>query len=188
LLFKEHTEDQNYQLLAQHMPTGMPWENVFNEESNLGKLVKSLSKNYYRLELLIKIFYNEMQLSAIDALIESWEKEVGIPDVFFQNTGAISVRRDQVAQKLGNFGGAQTEDDFIRIALYFGYSINIIQCGIEGVGFFPLIFPIRFFSSRKTASNTIIIQVDDLADETFLRSILQRLIPVTTQMIFELKP
>ena len=82
-IFAPLSEDDNYFLLARHMPKGKAWHQVFNENSNIGKLIKCLSKEFFRLQWDIKQVIDETDLRNLNLLLSEFETSVGIPDETF---------------------------------------------------------------------------------------------------------
>lgn len=163
-LFNPYSVDENALLLAAHLPIGRAWERGFSPDSNIGKFLRGLAAEFYRLEVLSSDIVREMDINQTNDLLVEWEKSVGIPDQCFHSldTKTIDERRDAVWQKLSKFGGVQTSDDFVRVAAAFGITCDVYG-GASGWGFaFPLSFPIHFtmsFSSYLEASHTIIIEI-----------------------------
>lgn len=156
-VFDPYTIDSQALLLAHHLPVGKVWEKGFSPTSDIGKFLRGLGMEFYRLQVLSQKIAVEMDIRKANDLIIEWEKSVGLPDSCFTTNISIEERRKQVEQKLSRFGGVQTAVDFVRVAAVFGYNVKIYP-GIS-VGGFPLTFPIVFFGSRKAASHTIIVMV-----------------------------
>lgn len=197
-LFDPYSVDDNQFLLAQHLPVGRVWQRGFSVESNLGKYLLGLAMEFYRFQVLAKKVQTEMDINQANELLIEWEKSVGLPDSCFSTDVSIDERRKQVLAKFSKFGGAQTADDFIRIAAFFGYDIDIYP-GMA-VGGFPLQFPIVFFDSGTSASHTIFIVIKGTLSgdyffplpfpipfssggSTFLQCIFQKLAPANVSVI-----
>ena len=203
-LFNPIPQDKQALMLAKHMPTGKLWEAVFNGDKNLGKLVKGLAGEYYRLSVLIKKVDTEMDINKTNDLILEWEKSVGIPNGCFSTNTDIETRRLQAREMFSNFGGVQKSEDFERVAAVFGFNVTV---GPASVVFgsaivFPLDYPIVFFNSVKAARHTIIVnypdggQTEDVfplpfplpfqspATE-FLKCIFELLAPANVEVIFD---
>ena len=148
--------DQFY-LLASHLPQGTFWENCFNEDSNLGKLTKALSLEYYRMGVLVEDIAYDYDIRQVDNYISEWENSVGIPNSCFSRNRTIEQRRLNIEGLFSNFAGVQTNEDFVRMGLLYGYVVDVYS-GID-VGGFDMIFPIILFDSKKEAKNTIIINL-----------------------------
>jgi uncharacterized protein YmfQ (DUF2313 family) len=191
-LFEPLPQETQGEMLAKHMPTGKAWEACFDDSTFMGKLVKGLAQEIYRLQLLIKKAIDERDINQTEDLISEWEKSVGIPDLCFTNTVTIAERRNQVLQKFSNFQGAQTATDLIRIAASFGITVTI-----ETGAVFPLMFPIVFSADSK--NHTIVVRVSGiLAAQTFplpfalpfskgttnfLKCIFEQLVPANVQVV-----
>ena len=112
-------------LLAANLPGGLLWEGKFDESTNFGRLIKALAVEYYRLSLKAQELSDEMDIRQTTALIDEWERSVGIPNSYFSNTASLERRRAQVEQLFSNFGGVQTGDDLVRVAAFFGYNVKV---------------------------------------------------------------
>lgn len=197
-LFKARTANDNTYMLAAHLPIGKAWSAAFNPESNFGKIVIGLAVEYYRLGVLTEEIAIEGDIQQTSQLLEQWEKSVGIPNACFPQGGTIAERRRNIEALFSNFKGVQTEEDFIRVAEEFGYTVTIIT-GVEA-GTFPLVYPIVFFSTTKSAKFTIVVTTNlGSSDEffplgfplpfsaggtTLLRCIFELLVPANVQIIF----
>lgn len=199
-LFNPYSVDDNSLMLAHHLPKGRLWSSGFDINSNIGKLIRGLCVEFYRLEVLTKSISDEIDVNLADELLPDWEKSVGIPDDCFNTQTTIAERRNQVLLKLGNFGGVQKAEDFVRVAALFGFDIKIIPPGGE-LGTFPLIFPIPFFDSARSATHTIFVQILDYdgsdiefplefpiefssGGTSFLKCIFEVLAPANVQVVF----
>lgn len=184
--------------LARHYPTGKLWVNKFKvTDSVLGKLVLSLSGEWLRFQNFCQYVMREIDLDTTDDLLSEWEKSVGIPNAYFTNTTDIETRRLQVLLMLTDFGGAQTQEDFDRIAELFGFSDVTIRSGTAAL--FPLSLPMLFFSGDgKGARNTVYITLPSstsvfpmafplpfaIDSGIILERIFRVLLPATTDIIF----
>lgn len=146
-------------MLARHLPDGKAWENKFNTDSNLGKLLLGLASEYFRISLLIDNTLTEIDINRTTSLISEWQESVGIPCECFSADGDIEDQRRDVLLKLTNFGGIQTAQDFVDLAALYGYTAIVTNGYINGI--FELQFPLRFFDSRKTAVHTIIVDLEE---------------------------
>ena len=158
-LFNPYSINENAMMLARHLPKGKVWSSGFDQDSNIGKLIKGLSIEFYRLEVLTKKISDETDVSKTDELLTDWEKSVGIPDNCFDTTPSIEDRREQVRQKLSNFGGVQKAEDFVRVAELFGFDVDVTVIPGSTIGMFPLVFPVIFFDSTRSATHTIFILI-----------------------------
>lgn len=164
--FDPLTPKEQAQYLALHFPQGQLWTNVFNPNSNIGKLVQGLAVELYRFEVLLGNISVEIDANQTSDLILEWEASVGIPDICFGRAQSIEERRNQVVQKLTSFGGVQTAEDFERVAAIFGYDINVIESGSVS-GSFPASFPVSFYGGKNSAAHIIVISVNDTEREVF---------------------
>lgn len=185
-------------LLAMHMPIGRVWERCFDPNSNIGKFVAGLAVEYYRLSVLTYDIVLEMDIDKTLALLDEWEKSVGIPNNCFTTATTTEDRRIQIESIFSNFGGVQTLADFERIAALFGFTVDI-QLGAE-IGEFPLHFPITFFESTQASRFTLIVRASlGSGDEffalpfpmpfsaggtTFLKCIFELVAPANVAIVF----
>lgn len=151
-------------LLASHMPKGRFWEACFDQDTNFGKLIKGLALEYYRIGVLteeIAFDYDIRQTS--DFLIE-WEDSCGIPQRCFSRNRSLSQRRVSIEGLFSNFGGAQTNEDFVRVGLLYNYIVEV-YAGIDVSGF-DMMFPIILFDTKKYAKNTLVINLSGVTAES----------------------
>lgn len=152
-------EDQHF-LLASHAPLGKFWAKVFDKNDIFGKIFLGLASEFYRFQILERKLFTEADINQANELLIDWERSVGLPDRCFDIVGqTIERRREQVFQKFSKFQGIQKKEDFIRVALVFGFNIDVRSGG--EVGAFPLQFPIVFFSSKKGLTHTLLITLLD---------------------------
>ena len=193
-----NVDDQAY-MLASHLPLGRVWTAAFDDNTNLGKLVKGLSVEFYMLAVLIaEIINKELDINQTESLLLDWEESVGIPDTCFSTNTSLANRRLQVLQKFSNFGGVQKAEDFVRVAAVFGFNITVTPGGVSGL--FPLVFPLQFYASSKEATHTIIVKFVDFpvgesfplefplpfskGAQGFLQCIFNKLAPANVQVLF----
>lgn len=203
-LFNPYSVDENALLLAAHLPIGRAWERGFSPDSNLGKFLRGLAAEFYRMEVLSSDIVKEMDLEQANQLLIDWEKSVGIPDSCFSGEGfkTIAERREQVIQKLSKFGGVQTSDDFVRVAAAFGITAEVFYGAAGGGIGFPISFPVVFISyaDYTEESHTIIVVItgtyvtsDTFAlpfpipfssgPQTFLQCIFRKLAPANVEVV-----
>lgn len=156
-LFNPYSINDNAIMLAGHLPKGRVWSSGFDNNSNLGKLIRGLGVEFYRLEVLTKKISDEIDVNFADELLPDWEASVGIPDDCFVTNTTVAERRKQVLAKLGNFGGVQKAEDFIRVGELFGFDVRIIQGNNPGL--FPMSFPFTFFENSRSATHTIFVEI-----------------------------
>jgi len=157
-------KDVEYQqrILAGHLPEGDVWQNKYDLETDLGKLLLGLATEYFRVSLLIEDTMREVDVNQTNQLIREWQVSVGIPDDCLDAGGTLEEQRRNILLKLTNFGGIQTAQDFVDLAALFGFTA-IVSNGTQR-GVFPMLFPIRFFDNRKTAVHTIIVDLEGRRD------------------------
>ena len=155
--------DQFY-LLASHLPQGRFWENCFNEDSNLGKLTKALSMEYYRLGLLTEDIAYDFDIRQVNDYILKWENSVGIPQECFSRNRTIEQRRLNIEGLFSNIGGVQINEDFVRVGLLYGYVIEVYS--LIDLNGFDMMFPIILMETEKEAKNTIVINLSGTAGLT----------------------
>lgn len=162
-LFDPYSVDENALLLAAHLPIGRVWQSGFSPDSNIGKFLRGLAAEFYRIEVLSSNIVNEMNIRRTNQLLIDWEKSVGVPDSCFTNEwfDTIEKRRDLVEQKLSKFGGIQTADDFVRVAAAFGITIDVYYGSVGGGIGFPWTFPVVFitYADYTEESHTIIVVI-----------------------------
>lgn len=157
-LFTPESIDEQAIMLAHHVPIGRVWSSAFDRNSNLGKLIRGLGIEFYRLQLQTQTISTEMDINKTTELIEECEKSVGIPDDCFSTNVSIEDRRIQVRQKFSNFGGVQKAEDFVRVADIFGFEVRVTPTGGQ-LGTFPLVFPILIFDSARSATHTMFVEI-----------------------------
>ncbi len=155
--FSSLSINEQFYLLASHLPQGKFWENCFNDNSNLGKLTKALSMEYYRLGLLTEYIAHDYDIRQVNDCILKWEKSVGIPQECFSSDRLIEVRRLSIEGLFSNFAGVQTDEDFIRVGLLYGYEIEVYP--LIDLSGFDMMFPIILINTDKEAKNTIVINL-----------------------------
>lgn len=151
--FSPTPRDQQRLKIARFLPTGKAWDGATDASTNMGKLIKALGFDLYRLELLIQLLNTELDINKTDQLIVNYETSYGIPDDCFSNTGDLDVRRQQILTKLRN-RRIQTAQDYIDLAAEFGETITVTSGAEEGT--FPLTFPINFFTSKASKFSIIV--------------------------------
>lgn len=154
-LFKPLSLIDEQFLLASHMPQGRIFEEAFNIEDDFGKLLLAIATEFVRQQVLKEKTFIEMDINETEELLTEWEQSVGIPDDCFDINISISKRQNQVLQKFSKFGGVQLGADFIRVALSFGFVVEV-KTG-SNPGSFPLTFPIPFFLDTKSVTHSFFI-------------------------------
>jgi len=133
-------------------------------DSNYRKILQSFSDTFKTLDTQINATGTETFPDETIDLIERWEKDLGIPDDIFDNSGTLEQRRNNVLLKLAGLG-VQTAQDFADVAKLIGYN-NVVISAAE-VAVFPLSFPISFFPSAKEARFTIYVDLPKSAGTGF---------------------
>ena len=123
----------------------------------MGKLIFALGLEFYRMEVLLGNMLTEMDVNQTSELLLEWEASVGIPDPCFGRFDDTQARRDAVLNKLSNYAGVQTLEDFERILTIFGVT-GMVRGALESA-VFPMEFPIRFFDTKVVATHTIIVDL-----------------------------
>lgn len=155
--------------LAEYLPQGRAWESKFSRDSVLGGLLEGLGQEFYRIEVAIELLSNEFDIKQTTLLIREWEESVGIPDDCFNIDGDLQQRRDNVLVKIRDLG-VRTAQDFVDVGALFGAVVRIEPGAIHGV--FPLLFPIAFYDSGKTAKFTMLV------DQPGVREVFPILFPI----------
>ncbi len=157
-VFAAKTQQQEADVLGQYLPSDKIFNTKNLEGSNLRKLLYGLGGELTRIDELFASVMSGLNLLTTQDLnyIRLWEGAVGIPDASFPDTEILGIeqRRTQVLIKLRSLG-VLTEQDFIDLALLFGYTITI-SSGLE-YGVFPLTFPISFYPNVKSARFTMVV-------------------------------
>ncbi len=165
-IFRQHTQEQHTQALANFLPNGELYIAKNISESNIRKWLRGLSGVMVNAESLLVLWDREMDVRYTTQLLEEWERTVGIPDDCFTTDGTIEQRRTNVLVKLSALG-VQTEADFINLAALYGVAIEIWH-GIDHNGF-VLDFPVIFFPNARAARFTMIVRyyLDESAGFSF---------------------
>jgi hypothetical protein len=158
-MFNPVPVEEQAKLLASHLPKGEAWSQGFVPTSNMGLLIAGLAVEFYRVEVLANTLFNEMDIRQADELITDWERSVGIPNECFNTLGTLDERRTQVELMFANFGGVQKNEDFIRVAALFGFTIEKIPVTNTASAVFPLAFPFAFFESATVAEHTLVYKI-----------------------------
>lgn len=196
------SDEDNTQTLADNLPDGELYRAKNMPESTFRELLYALALEIGRIEGLIETIADDYYIWTTSALIESWERAVGIPDSCFKITEdtPIEQRRKNVIAKFALMN-IITRDDFVLLAAFFGFNIAITGGYNEPNGnVFPLTFPIVFSNSIKEAKFTMIVKFLDKVspnvfpftfpitfgdDETaFLRCVFRKLKPAYCRIVF----
>ena len=154
-IFKQYTVEQHVQSLANHMPPGEIWRAKNIQDSNFRKFLNGFGGELMRDHEYLRQFYAEIDPSVTTIYLDEWEAALGIPDDCFPGTGSLEERRLHVVVKLVSLG-VQTATDFIELAAMFGVAVEV-KGGIDVGSFFPMPFPFSFFTNRKDARFTVVV-------------------------------
>jgi uncharacterized protein YmfQ (DUF2313 family) len=162
--FIPFSDDENTQSLADNLPDGRlsVAKNIPNTvfRDFLGALALEIGRVEGLIDFLADDYY--IWTSTISGLLPSWERAVGIPDSCFKITDSTTLDRRirGVIAKLALMN-VVTADDFILLAKFFGYNVEITSgIGVHG-NVFPLTFPIVFSATPKEARFTMIVNFTD---------------------------
>jgi len=98
--YKPLSNDEQTRLFGRCMPRGLAWNAKGDPDSNLYKLMKSLSTSINRLEEKIYEMVTQWDVRVTTDLIVEWETAVGIPDECRGVATDIETRRTDVLTKL----------------------------------------------------------------------------------------
>lgn len=154
---------QNTQILADLLPTGTVFATKNINSSNFRKTLTGLSGETDRLEKKIYELSTEYFPDKTINLLERWEKALGIPDDCFKIEGAdLEDRRKYVIAKLALMN-VQTKTDFVELAKFLGYNIQILYPEVYAT--FPLKLPF-LLGDEAFIRFTIIVKFLDLEAPT----------------------
>lgn len=147
----------------------LPGGRLFSARNSSGsffrRFLTSVSKEIRRVRLKIIDIAYQHDINNTSELLTNWEKTVGIPDECFSLDYSIEDRRKHVIVKL-MANGAQTEQYYIDLAAYLGYTITIEHPEDSAVTF-PLEFPWEFSSARELRFTVIFHFSTSLAKGVF---------------------
>ena len=157
-IFEVRNKEDQAKALGQYLPSDRIFDTKNIEGSNLKKLLLGLGGEITKIDQAFNGYWRGRDLITTTDLdyIRLWEGMVGIPDDIFRETENLSIeeRRANILTKLRGLS-ALTKQDFIDLALIFGYGITI-KTGVEFFRF-PLQFPLRFCSSASQARFVMVI-------------------------------
>ena len=116
---QKHTDEEHGTSLAHFCPRGLLFSRVFDETSQLKKLLNGFGGELRRAEVAVNECYEQHDINKTVLLLEEWERAVGIPDDCFTTDAPLDVRRGQVIIKLAN--NPQKALDFERLADLLGF-------------------------------------------------------------------
>jgi uncharacterized protein YmfQ (DUF2313 family) len=155
--------DDQADTLARLLPDGPLFDAKWRTETTMRKLLFGLAGEFARLDGTMDTILDEYDPRTTTQFLQEWEQAVSIPDHCFDGAGSLALRRLCVEAKLAHMN-VQTEQDFIDLALLFGFNVTID--GGKSCGVFPLAFPICFFENIKAAKHTMIVHFEG-ADNVF---------------------
>jgi uncharacterized protein YmfQ (DUF2313 family) len=179
-LLKPVSEQINYDLLLKHLPSGRLLEAAYNPDKNLGKLIYALSLEFLKIQSFVEKYTTETYIRDTIDLLENWERSLGVPSECFSTADMTiaerriiaelifgkfqGVRDDEDIDLYREFNGAQTLEDFERIAQLFGYNIEIES---KNINQFPAEFPIEFTENIVDLAHTLYIYIEEGATEDY---------------------
>jgi hypothetical protein len=137
-LLDVHTTDEHANSLAAYLPGGFIYHALRQPSSNMRNLILGLAFELARAEQEIINFSINVGASNTVALIDEWEKAVGIPDDCFDGSGTIAERRTKVLVKLAS-QGVQTNQDFDDLAALLGINTFILAGDDAGESRFTIV-------------------------------------------------
>ena len=180
---------QNY--TANHFPEGRAWAKKNHNTSWLYKFILCLAQPFKYLQNLIYILIKNTNIDTADELLENWEKDSSVGDLF-PRLDTIAKRRDavnKIQSKIPvaniNKGGVSldtTYEDYIKKVLDIDVSMYIGAIGLS-TSAFPLVFPVVFGRPWRLRTVTFFISVGGEAypySDTITRklnTVLDRIIP-----------
>ena len=155
-LFKNHTQDEYAQVLADWLPDGKVWEGKNIENSNIRKLLEVFAEECRRLELKMNEIIDGYDINTSIKFLEEWETMLGIPDDCFSVEGKTDTeRQNQILLKIF-MDGLSTRQDYIDFAALLGYTVEVSN-GNEFTSW-PWSWPHYWVSSFITGRFTIFIK------------------------------
>jgi uncharacterized protein YmfQ (DUF2313 family) len=124
-IFEPHTLEEHTDSLSAFLPGGCLFEAKDIAGTNLRKTLTGLSGELKRMEDALIQFTSEYDPSKTTSFITEWERMVGIPDACFDTSGTIEERRKHIVAKSFKSLGVATEQDFIDLAAFLGFTITI---------------------------------------------------------------
>ena len=160
--YAPNTEDQNTQSFADLFFSGRVTDAKNKNGSVLRNTFKATAKELNRYQTLLYEIITSYIPNFNDSFIEQWEKELGIPDDIFDNTGTDTERRRNIIIKLA-YMNLQTEQDYIDLANLLNLSITISNSGftttIDIAGLDEPDFPYTFDFTFGTNVNGLFQQI-----------------------------
>lgn len=143
-------------ILKQYYPQGGVWQEINNENTELGILIKAFAK----INLLYKQYqydiYQELNLYRINQFIAEWELFVGIPDEFIGVAQDNETRIKNIIFKIIGLKCKTIPE--IKNIIKIMYNVDISLIKRSNLSQFDYTFPI-FFSNRFLDNLITIVRV-----------------------------
>jgi len=161
--FTVHTEDEQTDLLASHLPRGEALNDRYVEDSVLRNLLNGMGRELSRSEQASNVTYNETQLDTTSQLLPEFELDFGIPKSAFANLGTTDQERIDAIRIWIGVNGISTSDQYEELAIILGLDVDVIA-GWD----YELANP-GFFFNEKVARNTIVVDMvnEDVGSFTY---------------------
>jgi len=160
--YSPNTENNNTQSFADLFFNGRVTDARNITGSVLRNTFKSIAIELGRYQTLLYEIITSYIPNFNDSFIEQWEKELGIPDDIFDNTGTNTERRRNIIIKLA-YMNLQTEQDYIDLANLLNLSISISNSGftttIDIAGLTEPEFPYTFTMTFGTDVSGLFQQI-----------------------------
>lgn len=161
-LFKTKTDIQHQQSVASFFPPGNAFANVFNPDTNLGKLITGLAAQIKRMYDDINNISKDYDILVTEAFLSRWESALGIPDAIFPgNTVGDNERRLDILIKFAKMN-VQTAQDMVVLIQSLGFQnvdiqpLNQVAFPPYSVPFFPVSPPESRFVISIAASGVFL--------------------------------
>lgn len=99
-IFKAPDNDGTAQQMADCLPDGRAWQLKNDPDSNIRKLINSLSVAHNLSQQQIELLDDEFKIENTYDLLEDWEESVGIPDSCVSSSTTVIERRQDVINRL----------------------------------------------------------------------------------------
>jgi uncharacterized protein YmfQ (DUF2313 family) len=129
--------DQQTVLAGKYLPSGKAWNAKKYPDSVMYGVIKGLVTEFERLEAVVKLISDEMDILKTTELLPNWEESVGIPDECFSSAFSLEQRRNNVVTKLSRIPGSITEEDFLAVAEALGFEVTITPGAQIPIGELP---------------------------------------------------
>lgn len=190
--------DVQAKLAVQYLLSGDAWEAKVHPESVLYRLTKGLVTEFERLEAVVKLISDEMDIDQTEELLDLWETSVGIPDDCFSNAFTLEQRRSNIITKLARIPGSITAADFLAVADALGFSVIITPGNQIPFGELPggtTDIERRFFM-KVTILNAALIEgfpytfpiTFEESVQNMIRCVFDKMTPANTRVIYDFVP